>query len=272
MKVRVTLFVGTLATMLAMLCGCAFIGEPASTGDLLVRFAANPNNANFVADGHADLVLSVGGYCVTVLVDGSAQAADGTTHCRVTVDMTALTGETRAYDIYVEQQERKVIGYLNDATGGSKPWNRAEVDLAFAIDIPTVVDILSEAKFMRASYDSDDRVRYDLTLPAASVLDVVWGKGDVTTSFYAVGKEELEDALGDSKLHVCFNEDCLVRSVSLDLDFTFEGKVSVDLDTRVVFDGYGTVDAASLAVPEGVRESSVVTDDPLDLGSGSQLG
>ena len=272
MKARVTLLATVCAVVLAIggLVGCKLAGEPATTEDLLVRFAANTNNANCFADGSADIALTLGGYRMPVPVTGHLDAADGNMHATVNVDMTSFADEVRVYEAYVEQQGNSFVGYVRNTSNDAAPWSEVQVDLSFTIDIPAIVDILSSARFMRASYDSDDQICYDLTLPATSVLDAVFGRGDVSTSFWEVDRGQLEEALGDSVLHVCFNKDCLVRSVSMNVNCKYEDKkvlprpLAINLEFQATMDGYGTMSKDDLVIPDSVRESAVVTDDPFD--------
>ncbi len=268
---RVMSVVAGAAFALGCLCSCAFLGEPTSTEDLLMRFAANPQNTNFMADGSADLALTLAGYRLQVPILGHAEVADDSAHVKVDVDMTSFCGEHRTYEAYGELEGNSIVAYVQDTSKGTQAWNKAEIDLSFHVDIPAIVDILSSARFMRVSYDSDDQIRYELTLPASSVVDAVFGRGDVSTSFWKADSEELKKVLGGSMLHVCFNKDCLVRSVSLDMDYTFEKekvlshKLFVDLEVQATLDGYGTLDSKTTAVPDAVRDAGVATDDPLSL-------
>ena len=275
---RLTAMVLVASMLLCSLASCKMVGEPATTEDLLVRFAANPNNANAVADATVDLALTVAGYRMKIPITGHIEAADNSAHITADVDLTSFTDEKRTYDAYVDLKGGSIVAVVRDASKEGSSWNKAELDLSFSIDIPAIVDILSDAKFMRVSYDSDDQVCYELTLPATSVVGTVFGRGDVTTSFCEVNRDELEEMLGDSKLRVLFNKDCLVRSIALDADFTYEDKktlpwtVAVDLDFAANIDGYGTVDSQAVATPASVRDSAVVTDDPFDIdGLAEQL-
>ncbi|MDO4536895.1 MAG: hypothetical protein Q4B54_01955 [Coriobacteriales bacterium] len=303
MIIRAKQLVRGIAMVIMALCalaGCAALGEPSSTEDLLVRFAANPNNLNFVGRGKADLSLSLAGYRATVPIEGTAQVADDRALFNVSVDLSSFAGETREYEVYVETVGTNALWYLRnvksakeatsvlkemqkeseqtaDSSSGandqseSSPWNKAEIDISFDVDIPLIVEILSKAKFMRASYASDDQICYDLTILAKDVLHALLSKGEITTSFYEVNEEELANALGDSKLHVCFNKDCLVRTLSLDLSFTYDDKETIPLPVRVglemdaTLDGYGTVDPAKITVTDSVRNAAAGTEDPFDV-------
>ena len=246
-----------------------------------MRFAANPDNGNFSSEGTANLVFSIGGFRARVPVTMEAKADGSSVHGSVVVDMTSVSGSRHTFDVYVEQQGDAVVGYVRESGDATEPgsatdpgdtssgWRRAQVDLPFKIDVAAVSELLSEAKFMRVAYESDDKVCYELTLPAQTVLDAILGKGQVSTSFAEVDAAALEEALGNSILHVRFDKNCAVRSVSLDLGFTQRAgdgiavSADVDLDVMVLFDGYGSVAAGETAVPSSARESAV-TMDPFD--------
>ena len=123
---------------------------------------------------------------------------------------------------------------------------------------------------MRVAYDTDERVCYELTMPAAYLLDAVMGRGDITTSFGALDQEALDAALGESKVHVCFTKDCLACAVSCDLAFTYHDEripvpVTVYLNLEGNIDQYGHVDPASVAVDDDVRNNTFIADDPLNV-------
>lgn len=270
-RTRLVAVAAALALSLAGLAGCSLFGEPASTEDLLVRYAANPNNTNYVAHATADLTVTAAGQRIAVPITGEMSFADNAGKGSATVDMTSFSDETRAYDFFAEVQGTSGTVYVTNSSSDSMAWKRAELDLSFEFDIEALVKILSNAKFMRASYQNDDKVCYDLTLPAKDFLDGFLGMGDVAASFGEINQEELDELLGDSKLHVCFDKDCLIRSVSLDLSYAIDDpeilpvRAQLRLDFDVVVDGYGTVKPEDVAIPETVRQTAALSDDPCDL-------
>ena len=262
----------TMMLAIVGLAGCAFLGEPTSTESLLVRYAANPNNDNFVVDATADAAVRVSSYRASMPVTAHAVAAGGSAHGNVVVDMSSLGDdqEDMQYDLYVEQDDTTIAWYLGVPGADGTTWTKSEVDLSFTLDVPTIVELLSNATFMPVSYQTDEAVHYELILRAADLAKTILGKGEVTTSFGEVDEDALLEALGDSKVHVCFTEDCLVRSVRLDLDFTYEDEnllpmpITLDFGFVAAADDYGNVSAADAAVPDEVKEAAVLTDDPIN--------
>lgn len=257
----------TLTVTVFGLLGCSFVGEPNNAEDLLVRFAANPNNVNCVTTADMDINIAISGFHGRIPVTISSKSADTTAHGTVVADLSSIGGGVQNYEFYGELVDNTAIrAYVKRSDKKAMPWKRIEVDSSFKIDIPLVVNLLSDAKFMRVSYESDDQVRYELTLPAKTLADTVLGMGEVSTSVWEVDQNALDDMLSESKLHVCFNEDCLVRSVTLGLSFTYVDKdvialpVKVNLNLNTESDGYGSVDPSEVAIPDEVREQSELSD------------
>ncbi|MBP3893548.1 MAG: hypothetical protein J6D34_05830 [Atopobiaceae bacterium] len=272
MKSRVTWLASTmlvLALGIGGLWGCSFAGEPNSAADLLLRFANNPNNSNCAIDARVDASVSLAGYRVRTPVTAQLKSADSCAHGTVTADLSAINAGTQTYEVYAEIHGGSVAVYVHPDASKAGTWDRSEVNATFELDIPLAVELLSDAKFMRVSYDSDEQICYELILPAKNVVETLLDMGTIETSFWEVDKGVPLDAVKESKLHVCFNKDCLVRSVSLDLNFTYENKelvpqplkVSVDFDATM--DDYGTVDPATTLVPKDVKSGSKLTDDPI---------
>ena len=256
------------AVALCALAGCSFLGEPASTEDLLVRFAADPNCGNYTVEGTADLVLKAAGYRTRIPVGVSGSADATAARGSVDVDLSSVGGARHFYEGYVEQQGKQVVGYVtrpNDAPGA---WSRAEVTLPTKIDVATVVKVLSEAKFMRVAYDSDDQVAYELTIPAASALRAFVGSGQISASFADVDVDKIAELLGDGELRVRFDRDCRPRSVAFDLGLTVPAgdgvpvPVSANLSVALAFSNHGSVTEADVSVPSKVSDSAQLTDDP----------
>ena len=274
MRTRRTWFVSlaiALSVAVLGLVGCAALGEPNSAEDLLVRYASNPDNTNCSADVSLDLNLGVSSFRAGIPVAATVETADSFTKGSIDVDMTQIGGEPQKYDLYAEGHDNALTVYMNRTDNNSKEWERTEASATFTVDIPMIVNLLSDAKFMRVAYASDDQICYELTLPAKTLVHSVLAMGEIDTSFWEVDEEFLDNMLKDSKLHVCFNKDCLIRSVKLDLNFTYEDKsvipvpVKVSLSLDAVMDGYGSIEDAQVEVPSTVKSQSELTDDPFHI-------
>ena len=258
-----------LALTLGGLLGCSFAGEPNSAGDLLLRYASHPDNTNCVADVQVDASVSLAGYRVRTPISVHAQTSDSHAHADVTADLNAINAGTQDYEVYAEVVGNSVAVYVHPKASESDIWDRSKLDATFELDIPLTVKLLSDAKFMRVAYDSDEEIRYELILPAKTIVETLLDMGEMDTTFGDVDRDKLLDTVKESKLHVCFNKDCLIRSISLDLNFTYENKelvptpLKVSVDVNALMDDYGTVDPAVTTVPSDVRNNSKVTDDPI---------
>ena len=258
-----------LSLTIGGLLGCSFAGEPNSAADLLLRFANNPDNSNCVADVNVDAIVSLSGYRVRTPITAQLQGADSCAHGDVTADLSAIGAGTQKYEAYAKVDGNSIAIFVRSKKGKSDRWDRSTIDASFDLDIPLAVNLLSDAKFMRVAYDTDDQICYELIMPAKDLVEALLDMGEIDTSFTEVEKEALLDIAKESKLHVCFNKDCLIRSISLDLNFTYENKelvpqpLKVSLDVDVLMDGYGTVSSAKVTVPEEVEVNSRLTDDPI---------
>ena len=140
------------------------------------------------------------------------------------------------------------------------------------IDVATVVRVLSEAKFMRVAYDSDDQVAYELSIPAASALRAFVGSGDISASFADVDVDQIVDLLGDGELRVRFDRECRPRSVAFDLEFSVPAgdgvpmPVKANLNVALAFSGHGSVTDAEVSAPAKVSDSAQLSDDPFAVG------
>ena len=250
------------AVAVCALAGCAFLGEPASTEDLPVRFAAHPDCGNYTMEGSADLVVKAAGFRTRIPVGVSGSAAATTARGTVDVDLSSVGGSRHTYMGYVEQQGPSVGA-----------WSRAEITLPTKIDVATVVRVLSEAKFMRVAYDSDDQVAYELSIPAASALRAFVGSGQISASFADVDVDQIVDLLGDGELRVRFDRECRPRSVAFDLEFDVPSgdgvpvPVKANLNVALAFSGHGSVTDAEVSAPAKVVDSAKLTDDPFAVES-----
>ncbi|MDO4538493.1 MAG: hypothetical protein Q4B54_10065 [Coriobacteriales bacterium] len=253
------------------LTGCSALGDPSTTEDLLVRYAANPNNMNFEADANVDLALSLSGFRTDVPVTAHVAVAGAAAHGTATVDLSAIDAQNRSYEFYIEQDGTNYVAFLRMTNDANAKWSRLEIDCTFSFDIPALVKILSESRFLLIAYDEDEAVHYELSMPAETIVSTLFGMGDISATFTDLNEQTINDALGTSRLHLRFNKDCLVRSIALSCNFTYTDKeiipvpVKVGLDLSCVMDKYGTVDASSVEVPQEVRKDATIDDDPFGI-------
>ncbi len=261
-----------LALMLALgMCGCAAFGAPATTEELLVRYAANENVDNFSAEVDVGLSVNTLGVRAIIPIVTSLHATENTAHGTIVVGLSSL--DTRDYEVefYAELLDDALNFYIGTPKGEQTAWKRWTVDMTSKIDIFTITDLLSASELTLISKDSDAQVRYELTVPTDKLLETAF---DVTAGSAEVGgmdEQGMLDAVGNDKVRIGFTEDCLMRLVDSSVLLTFKSAETNDVEVRTGIDvtatleDYGKVDVPEVAIPNEVREAAVPTDEPVDL-------
>lgn len=254
-----------LFAALCALCvaGCAHRSAPATTEELLLRYASLDDFDNFRADLSADLAIKGVGWRARVPVHADISCAQGRAAGTVTLDLSSLDSRDYVVNVLVEMVDLNLDCYLGTTEGDVTSWRLWTIDLSEPIDIFTVTRLMAASELTVIARDTDPLVRFELTVPTRTVLE---------TAFELAGTEpvvDLDDFEGD-RMDVDFTEDCHLRSVETEarFDLTDETKstsVEVDLDFRAVLDAFGKVDAASLSIPEEVKQQARPTDTPLEV-------
>ena len=254
-----------LFAALCALCvaGCSHRSAPATTEELLLRYTSLDDFDNFRADVSADVAIKGVGWRARVPVHADISCAEGRAAGTVTLDLSSLGSRDYVVDVLAEMRDLKLDCYLGTTEGDATSWRIKTIDLSEPIDIFTVTRLLRASELTVIAKDTDPLARFELTVPTRTVLE---------TAFELAGTEpvvDLDDFEGD-RMDVDFTEDCHLRSVETEARFdltdeTRSTSVEVDLDLRAVLDGFGTVDAASLSIPEEVRQQAQPTDNLLEV-------
>lgn len=271
-KVR-GIIVAVALCLCTALCGCSWMGAPATTEELLVRYVANDDASNAHARAQVDVGVAALGVHAKIPVTADFDMAGDAAHGTVTVGLDDLDTRDYVLEAYAELQDDDLVCYLGlpDEDGGPAEWKSCVVDMTSSIDIFTLVDLLTDAEFTKLAKSSDEQVAFELSVPTSTVLDTAFGLSEEPVSVAGMGEDWLLDAVGDGRVRFDFTDDCLLRSAytsaMLDLKSaqTNDVSVSMELDGRVELDGYGTVDPASVVVPNEVREAADLTDEPIDV-------
>lgn len=258
------IFVALVASL--ALPGCAALGEPASTEALLVRYAANDSNDNFHATADVDLVLSLVGYRVDIPIRADIDIVGTALHGSVRADLSKLDVDDYEAEIYAQEADGLISFYVGAKVDGSVQWREFELSALGPLAALGATNLLAAAEFNRIALDSNEAVRYELDIPTTTLLDTVLGIVDEAELPDEFDAELLRAALEGDKVRSYFTKDCLICSASTIAMGSYAGElshgipVSIKVDAKVSFDGYGEVDAATLAVPDEVRSAATHTD------------
>lgn len=269
-RFRIAMAVFGVLALVAVLTGCT-MGAPATTEELLVRYAANENVDNFHVRANMDLSVSAFGVHATIPVTADLNAANNKAHGVITVGLSSL--DTRDYEIevYAELDHDVFVCHIGTSNGNATTWKCWTVNMTSDVDILTLTKLLASSELTKIAKDSDPEVCYELTVPTSTVLETVF---DVTEGSAEVGgmdEQGMIDTVGDDKVRVGFTKDCLLRSfatgvlANLKSEQTNNVSVRVGLEISAVFDKYGEIDPASVALTGNVLNAAKPTDEPLDL-------
>lgn len=261
-----------IACVLALgTCGCASFGAPATTEELLVRYVANQDVGNFAARIDVGLNVNALGVRAGIPIATSLRAANNVAHGTIEVDLSSLDTRAYAMEFYAELLNDELNFYLGTPAGKKTAWKLWKIDTISKIDVFTVADLLSASEFTVIAKDSDPEVRYELAVPTAKVLQTAF---EVTADDAEVGgmdEEGMVEAVGNDKVRVGFDRDCLMRSLSTSAMMRFKSpetnnvEVRAGLDISASLGEYGEVDPAEVAIPAEVRNVAVRTDAPVDV-------
>lgn len=270
--VALGLFVA-IAAIAGLLAGCTWLGAPATTEELLVRYVANEDASNYAANMQLDLKVTALGVTAKLPTTAHMEVADGNMHGTLTMDLSSLEVEDYTVEYYAELQDRCILCYLGTPSfdRSKVAWKRWEINTTSNIDISTLVDLLRASELTSIAKDSDEKVRYELAVPTEAVLQTVFRLFKDPVEIAGLDEQDLIDAVGSDKVRFYFTEDCLLRSASTNV--TLDAKnaatnnvaVKAGVDVSMVLDDYGKTDPASLVVPDEVRQSALLVDEPIDV-------
>ena len=269
---RLASVVGVLAVVLCVACGLVACGEkaPATTEELLIRYAANKDMDNVSGEVEANLSLQVLGVRCAVPISAKFQTAERTAHGTITANLSSLESADYEVELYAELRDDALVCYLGTHDGKKTSWKCWTVNTTSKIDILTVTDLLSAAELTLLSKDSDPEVAYELTVPLSKVVETAERLTADPIELGDLDATALQEAVAKEKLAVDFTKNCLMRSITANARVTYKDSevstisVPAQLSLHAVFDDYGEVDPGEVAVPQSVRDAAVPTDSPID--------
>lgn len=265
-----------LAATLVLACalglyGCAAVGAPATTEQLLARYVANENVGNFAAKVDVNLNVSAMGVRAAVPVTIDLRAADNKAHGTAVVDLSSL--DTRPYRIefYAELLDNVLNCYIGTPGNGKTTWKWWKVVTTSKVDLSTLTDLLSNSELTIVAKDSDPEVCYELTIPTTKALETVFDVTEGSAEVAGMGEQGILDAVETDKIRVGFTEDFLLRSLETGASFTFRSTktnnvvVRTGVDILATLSDYGQVNPEEVAIPLKVRQGATPTDEPIDV-------
>lgn len=273
-KVAIALGMTAVVMMVTgILAGCSWLGAPSSTEELLVRYATNQDASNFTASAQADLSVSALGINARLPITANAKAADNVAHGTVTINLSSLKVPNYTVEFYTETQDSSIVCYLGaPAFDRNKiTWKRWDIDTTSTIDISVITDLLRNAELTPIAKSSDDKVSYELAIPAQDALQTVFKLSAEPIELAGMSEQDLLDAVETDKVRFDFTKDCLLRSantsvlLSLRSAATNDVAIRIGLDASVVLDDYGKTDPEELIVPNDIKQSAVLVDEPISI-------
>ncbi len=258
---------------LSALCGCSWMGAPATTEELLIRYVANENVSNFNMKADANLSVTALGVHAKIPIHADFDATTNAAHGTITVDLSTLDTRDYAMEVYAEQRDQSIICYLSSLKEDGTPttWKCWTIDMTSSIDVSTLAELLQSSELTVLAKDSDEKVRYELTVPSETVLNTTFKLLKNSVEVAGMDEQAFIDAMGTDKYRVDFTEDCLIRSIATGASLNLKSAetnnvpVKIAMDVNAVFDDYGTKDASQTTVPDDVRENATPTDVPVDI-------
>lgn len=252
-----------LAICAAACVTCLRDSAPATTEQLLVRYAALADVDDFVADVALDLGVSGTGFRSRIPIASHFEAAEGTAHGTIVADLSSLDLGDYAVEVYAELLDKQLMCYIGKVGDDAAAWKSWAVDLTQPIDVFTLTNLLSASELSIVAKDSDEKAHFELSVPTKVALD---------TAFEIMSDHPDVDMADFENDHIIFDftRDCRLRSAFTTAMFAASvkdttTKPAVSLDVSAILDGYGTVEPAQVAIPEAVRQSAVPTEDPIDV-------
>lgn len=258
------------AAVLVGLSGCGQKRAPATTEELLVRYVANENVNNYKGKVNVSLNASALGISAKIPVTADVEAAGNTAHGTLTIDLGSLDTRNFQTEFYAELQDKNIECYLK-APGKKGEWRHWTIKMTSGIDIFTITDLLSASELTKMAKSTDEKVAFELTVPTAKVLETAFDLADEPCEVAGMDEQGMLDAVKTDKIRVDFDDDCLLHSATGNVLLEFKSAatnnfaVKIALEANAVFDDYGTVDPASVAIPDKVKNGAIDTDTPLEV-------
>lgn len=266
------LVAGSLALTGLVGCGQQAQPEPTSAQELIARYEENENHDNFHMDMDMTFAVDLFGAAMEMPIKGSFDVVGEDSHGTLSMDMSSLGIDKYEAETYMTKDGDSYVQYTGVDEDGTKSWTTSTLESGSFTQELTSADLLKDAEFTKLEDASVGA--YQLTIPGTKFVEALSSMGGETESLLGSEQEAMADALKDSEARFVFDKDCMLTSIAMNLDMSYESEeaaevsASIGLNTTMTLSNYGKIDAASVAVPEEVKNTATSQDEALqELGS-----
>ncbi len=233
------------------------IPDPTNAAELYERYMANENHDNYHMSMTFDMGMTmVGEEIKTTMVEEVDTAGNG---AHGTIKALA-NDETTETELYVAEEDGSYAAYVKEPE--TDTWMRQEYGYASPTDVDSLFG--DEGKYADAEFEkTDDGYLVTISGLGAEELSSQLGSLDSLGTDVA---DAVQDAFKNTTMVVEYDKDCLPRKasfgVNIPLEDTSVGSLisNIAYDMTMKMDSYGTIDPESVALPESIKKSAVVSD------------
>ncbi|MBR3159389.1 MAG: hypothetical protein IKF14_09850 [Atopobiaceae bacterium] len=256
-KVRLwTLLVAGLLGVCAVLaaCGVAGVAEPTNAAEVYERYRANEAADNYHLVMTSDLSMTVLGEQMETRMTEEGDIAGNAGHATASSEIYDQSAEV---ELYVTEEDGAIVAYTK--TSDSDVWTRQECG-----SVPgDVSGVLGNAGKLQNAVFEKVEDGYVVTTKGAGFENISAQLGSLEM-MGEDARDAVENAFADTIVTIEFDKDCLPRSLDTQVDIPLEGTnvaavlSDMAIDMHVEMSRYGSVDPASVAVPDSVKKSAEV--------------
>lgn len=250
-KLAGMLLAGSLA--LGGLVGCGGgAAAPTTAKEVYERFEAAANRKNFKMDMSIALDIEALGQSLSMPITGAYEADGDNVHGTMSVDMSALGGDSMTLETYNVVEDGKMVQY---ASADGTNWMTTTTETAGLTTELTNVDLFTDAEF-KAEGDT-----YTLSITGTKLLEALSSMGDLANTLTQLGGS---DMLANTLATFTFDKDCMLTKIEMNMDYDASqaggssgAGATVKMTILANISGYGTVDASSVTVPDEVKSAAI---------------
>lgn len=261
---------GTLA--LGGLVGCG-PAEPTNTQELLERYSHAENYGNYHAVLDCDIEVSLFGQTMPLTAKLDLNSFNDAAHGNMT---TSIMGEEAQSEIYMEKDGEQFMQYVSTTSADETMWTKSELDGGSLTSELTSQDLLKDATFAKTDNG------YTLTITGDKLFEAMEvSNNEMFSMLSQLGDDSMKDELAAHDAVFTFDKDCMLTGIDYAFDYDYEYdasstqgggssddssdssslplSMSTSMTIKVSIDGYGTVKAEDVAVPDDVKKDAVDT-------------
>lgn len=265
-RIASALVTGVLALAGITACGAQQgPAAPTNAQELLARYEAAENHDNYHLDMDMAIKLDILGSSLEMPITASYDVAGTDSHGTMSMDLSSLLGEPITTETYATKEDAGYVQYVN---AGDETWIKTTAETGDLASNLTSADLFKDAKFN--ALGTSDAEAYELIISGQQLLDALGQLGETATALDGTDDAAANDMLANSEVHYVFSKDCLPSSLSLELSYeATDGEedglsAGMGLTVKATFSAFGTIDAASVKVPDDVASKATDTQEIAD--------